>query len=319
MSHFHADNAVRVHGDDEPGDARRLSPGSGGRYLKRLWWALAINFVFLIVEFVGGMVSGSLALLADAGHMLTDVAALALAIAAAHLAARPPTPARTFGLLRAEVVGAFVNGATLVVIVGFIFWGAWTRLAEPVEVDGPLMLTVAAAGLAANVVSALILMGGRRENLNIEGAFLHMAGDALGSVGAIVAGVVIMTTGWRPIDPLVSLLIGGIILWGSLSLLRRSLDIILNATPEGIDFQEVRSALLAVEHFENIHDLHIWTVTSGYPVLSAHVNLEPGCGDSSHWQQCLRQAQDMLRERFGIVHTTLQLEPAGYEKDGRRI
>jgi cobalt-zinc-cadmium efflux system protein len=287
--------------------------------LRRLWWALGLNFVFLLVEVAGGLASGSLALLADAGHMLTDVAALALAITAAHLAGRPSTPERTFGMLRAEVIGAFVNGATLVVIVVFIFWGAWRRLAHPATVDGPLMLGVAVLGLLANVFSAWFLLGRRRENINIEGAFLHMVGDTLGSLGTIVAGVVIWTSGWTLIDPLTSVVIGVIILLGSLSLLRRSINIILNATPEDIDFEEVRQALLTVEHFSEVHDLHIWTVSSGFPVLTVHVSLEPGCSDSQHWQKCLRQAQDMLRERFGIVHSTLQLEPEGYEKDNRRM
>ncbi|MCE5269990.1 cation diffusion facilitator family transporter [bacterium] len=287
--------------------------------LRRLWWALGINFVFLLVEVAGGLLSGSLALLADAGHMLTDVAALGLAIVAAHLARRPPTPERTFGMLRAEVIGAFVNGATLVVIVGVIFWSAWVRLAEPQVVDGPLMLWVAAAGLAANLASAWVLMGSRHGNLNLEGAFLHMAGDALGSVGAIVAGAVILTTGWTPVDPLVSVVIGLIILWSSLGLLRRSIDIILNATPENIDYHQVDAALRGIEHFSDIHDLHIWTVASGLPVLSVHIRLAPGCSDTTHWQHCLREAQDMLRQRFGIVHTTLQLEPADYEPDDRPI
>ncbi len=303
---------------------QKTAPGApasngGEKSLRRLWWALGINFVFLLVEVAGGILSGSLALLADAGHMLTDVAALALAIAAAHLARRPATPQRTFGMLRAEVIGAFINGASLVVIVGVIFWSAWGRLSDPQPVDGPLMLWVAAAGLAANLASAWVLLGSRKENLNIEGAFLHMAGDALGSVGAIVAGAVILTTGWNPVDPLVSVIIGLIILWSSIGLLRRSIDIILNATPENIDYHEVRAALLGIEHFNEIHDLHIWTVSSGLPVLSAHIRLVPGCGDTHHWQHCLREAQDMLRDRFGIVHTTLQLEPSDYETDNRTI
>ncbi|HUU28033.1 MAG TPA: cation diffusion facilitator family transporter [archaeon] len=284
-----------------------------------LWWAFLINLVFLGVEVAGGLISGSLALLADAGHMFTDVAALGLAIIAAYLAGLPPNSKRTFGLLRVEVIGAFINGASLVVIVGFIVWESWQRLSEPVEIHGPVMLTVAVLGLAANLASALILLGRRKENINIQAAFLHMAGDALGSAGAIVAGVVILATGWTPIDTITSLAIAVIILWGSLGLLRRTVNIIINATPEDINYDEVKKALLTIKHFDDLHDLHIWCLSTGFPVLSAHVCLNPTCSDSVHWQQCLRQAQDMLRERFGIVHSTLQLEPTGYEKDKRPL
>ncbi len=300
----------------------QLQPGPGlrreaGRSRQLLWWALLINLVFLVVEFIGGLLSGSLALLADAGHMLTDVAALGIAIGAAALAEVPPTPRRTFGLVRAEVLGAFINGASLVVVVGFISWESWRRLQDPQPVAAGLMLLVSSLGLAANLASALILMGRRRENLNIQGAFLHMVGDALGSLGAIIAAAVIYYTGWYPADTVVSLVIGAIILWSSLDLLRRTLNIIINATPEDISFEEVRRELLAIEHFAEIHDLHIWSLASGFPVLSAHASLRPGCADSDHVALCLGRARKMLREKFGITHSTLQLEPPGYEKDER--
>jgi cobalt-zinc-cadmium efflux system protein len=283
---------------------------------KRLWWTLAINLAFLLVEVIGGLVTGSLALLADAGHMLTDVLSLGLAIFVAHLAARPATPGRTFGFLRAEVIGAFVNGATLILIVGMVFLEAIRRFVHPPQVRGAGMLIVAAAGLGANLLSAWILSRGRRENVNIEGAYVHMAADALGSVGAVIAGAVILLTGWMPADPLVSIIIGLLILWSSIGLLRRTLAILIHATPANLDFNEILAALEANEHVAAVQDLHIWQVTTGFPVLTAHIWLKPMCSDPLCWSQCLRDLEDTLRERFQIEHVTLQLEPAGYRIDG---
>jgi cobalt-zinc-cadmium efflux system protein len=189
--------------------------------------------------------------------------------------------------------------------------------AVPVQGDG--MLIVACAGLPANLVSRWVLFGGHNENVNVEGASPHMLEDALGSVGAIVAGGAILLTGRLLIDPLVSFVIGGLILWSSLGLLRRTLRILINATPADIDFHAIKEAMADNEHVAEVHDLHIWSVTSGLPVLTAHVRLRADCCDTQHWQQCLREMQDMLRERFDIEHATLQFEPEGYEKDGRNI
>ncbi len=305
--HAHPDGEHPDHGHDHGGhdhghDLRAMSH-------KRLWWALVINLVFLIIEVIGGILTNSLALLADAGHMLTDVGALGLAIFVAHMARRPATPGRTFGLLRAEVLGAFVNGATLVLIVGFIFYEAWKRLGHVQKIDGPFMLIVAALGLLANIGSALILAEGRKENVNVRGAFLHMVADALGSIGAIIAGVVIWTTGWFPIDSIASVVIGLLILWSSWGFLKQTMNILLEATPENIDYLEVKKSLEDMEHIDAVHDLHIWTITSGMPVLSAHISLSSCCSGTSHWQDCLGNAQTLLKERFGIEHTTLQVEP----------
>jgi cobalt-zinc-cadmium efflux system protein len=290
-----------------------------GGMVSRLVWVLAVNFIFLLVEVAGGLLANSLALLADAGHMLTDVAALALALAAALLARRPPTPRRTFGLLRTEVLGAFTNGALLVLMVGFIFWEAWQRLHESQSVQVPILLAVGTVGLAVNAASAWILAGGARESLNVRGAFLHMVGDALGSVGAIGAGLVIWWTGWTPVDALASLFIGLLILWSSWGLLRQTMNILLEATPENIDFEEVKRTLEELEHVTEVHDLHIWTIASGIPILSAHLRLENSCSDSTHWQHCLREAQALLRKRFGIVHSTLQMEPPHFVGDDRPV
>jgi cobalt-zinc-cadmium efflux system protein len=278
---------------------------------RRLWWAMAILLLFLIVEVIGGLLTGSLALLADAGHMLTDLLALAMAIFVGYLAQRPATPERTFGFLRAEVIGAFINGATLILVVGLVFREAIGRFLHPAEVAGVGMLGVALAGLLANLASAWVLSGSRKENINIEGAFVHMLADTLGSVGAVAAGIVILATGWLPADPLASILIGLLILWSSISLLRRTLAILIQATPPHLDFHEIQAALEANEHVAAVHDLHIWSVTSGFPILTADIWLTPMCSDPACWQECLRDLQKTLTERFGIDHATLQLEPAG--------
>lgn len=275
---------------------------------KRLWWALLINVVFLGVELAGSLIANSLALLADAGHMVTDVGALALALFVGHLAKRPATGRRTYGLLRAEVLGAFANGATLIPIVGFVFWESWKRFGRAEVIDAPLMLAVAGAGLIANLGSSLILAKRQGEDLNLEGAFLHMAADALGSVGAVVAGSVIWLTDWYPIDPIASVAIGCLILWSSFGLLKRTIHILLEATPRDIDFMEVKAALEQMEHIKEVHDLHIWTITSGMPVLSAHITVTGSCHEANHWEACLQEARRMLNERFAIAHSTIQVE-----------
>ncbi|MCU0915420.1 MAG: cation diffusion facilitator family transporter [Planctomycetes bacterium] len=278
---------------------------------RRLWWATGIILAFLIVEVIGGLLTGSLALLADAGHMLTDVLALGLALFVGQLARRPATPERTFGFLRAEVIGAFINGATLLLVVGLVFREAIYRFLHPPEVQGAGMVAVACAGLLANLGSAGILAGSRKENINIEGAFVHMLADTLGSMGAVGAGVVILLTGWTLADPLVSLLIGLLILWSGIGLLRRTLAILIQATPAHLDFHQIKAALEANRYVAEVHDLHIWSVTLGFPVLTANIWLKPMCSDPACWQRCLRELQDILREQFDIDHATLQLEPAG--------
>jgi cobalt-zinc-cadmium efflux system protein len=286
---------------------------------RRLWIALIINALFLVVEVIGGILANSLALLADAGHMLTDVAALILAIIVAGLAEKMATPTRTYGLLRAEVLGAFVNGAALIVIVGVIFWQAWSRFEQTIEINGPLMIIVAILGLAANAGSAWVLYSSRKETVNMKAAFLHMASDTLGSIGAIIAGLVILTTGWAPIDPIASVVIGILILWSSWGLLVQTINILLESTPENIDYHEVKEALESLEHVREVDDLHIWTISSGIPSLSAHVRLNATCSNTNHWQVCLKSAQNLLRERFGIIHTTLQFEPEDFVCDFERV
>ncbi|MDF3040978.1 MAG: cation diffusion facilitator family transporter [Thermomicrobiales bacterium] len=268
--------------------------------------AMAITATFFVVEVVGAFLSNSLALLADAAHMLTDVAALGLALFAMWLASRPTSPERTFGYLRAEILAALVNAVALIVMALYIFWEAWQRLQEPPEVQSGTLLVVAVAGLLANLAAAWVLSrgGGHKHNLNTRGAFLHVLGDLLGSVATITAALVIAFTGWYAADPLLSVLIGGLVVFGAWSLLRESVDVLLEAAPRGIVIADVRRAMDAVIGVEGVHDLHIWTVTSGLTALSAHVETN----DIANWETCMISLSRMLREQFGIAHVTLQPE-----------
>ncbi len=278
--------------------------------------AMAITATFLVVEVVGAYLSNSLALLADAAHMLTDVAAIGLALFAMWLVSRPTSPERTFGHLRAEILAALVNAVTLIVMAVYIFWEAWQRLQDPPEVQSGTLLVVAVAGLLANIVAAWVLSrgGGHKHNLNTRGAFLHVLGDLLGSVATIVAALVIAFTGWYAADPILSVVIGGLVVFGAWSLLRESVDVLLEAAPRGIVVADVRRAMDAVPGVEGVHDLHVWTVTSGLTALSAHVETT----DISNWEHCMTSLARMLREQFGIAHVTLQPEaphPAGERWD----
>ena len=289
----------RIHGDHvhEPATSPKQRP---------LALALAITVVFLVIEVAGGLLTNSLALLADAGHMATDAAALALALFAVWLARRPATPARSFGFHRAEVLAALANAAILIVICFFIFWEAARRIIEPPAVDTLPMLVIAILGLAANAGSAWILMRGgmHAHDLNVRGAFLHVIGDLLGSLGTIAAAVVILASGWYLADPILSIGIGLLILRSAWRLLWDSVDVLLEATPAHIDPAEVRRAMQQVRGVEGVHDLHIWTVTSGLVALSGHVEVNEG----RDWHEMLVELATLLRERFGIAHVTLQPE-----------
>src|SRR5829696_4084753 len=269
--------------------------------------AMAITITFFFVELVGAYVSNSLALLADAAHMLTDVAALGLALFAMWLATRATDPERTFGFLRAEILAALVNAVSLIVLAIYIFWEAWQRFQEPPEVKSGPLLVVAIAGMLANIASAWVLSrgGGHRDNLNTRGAFLHVLGDLLGSVATIAAALIITFTGWYAADPILSVLIGGLVVFGAWTLLRESVDVLLEAAPRGVVIADVRRAMDAVPGVNGVHDLHVWTVTSGLTALSAHVETDNLAG----WDTCMKGLASMLRERFDIAHVTLQPEP----------
>jgi cobalt-zinc-cadmium efflux system protein len=268
--------------------------------------ALALTASYTVAEVVGGIVAGSLALLADAVHMLSDNVALALALVAAWLATRPATPERTFGYKRAEVLAALANGVMLVALAIWIFVEAAMRLGDPGDVLGGWMLAIALVGLAVNLAAGLVLYRARSDNLNVEGAFRHVFADLLGSLGVAVAGVVILTTGWVEADPLVSVLIGLLVLASAWSILRDSTAILLEAAPRGVDTVALGRRLAGAPGVVEVHDLHVWTITSGFPALSAHVLVRPG--EDCHGRR--RELERMLLDEFGIDHTTLQVDHA---------
>jgi cobalt-zinc-cadmium efflux system protein len=286
---------------------------SGNR--RRLALALALAAGYMVAEVVGGLLTNSLALLADAGHMLSDVAALALSLFAVWIAERPPTARRTYGYYRAEILAALANGATLTAVSLFIFVEAYHRLRQPPEVMGPGMLAVAVGGLAVNLIGLWLLHGGRGESLNVHGAWLHVLTDALGSVGAIVAAALIWAFGWAWADPVASVLIGLLVIYSSWRLLAESAAVLMESAPRGIDVDEVRRAMQGVPGVLAVHDLHVWSITTGLDCLSAHV-----VADGSHPHAALLKAlRDTLHERFGIDHLTIQVEPEGFEEGGTHV
>jgi cobalt-zinc-cadmium efflux system protein len=272
---------------------------------RRVLLALVLTGGFMVVEVIGGLAAGSLALLADAGHMLTDTLSLALAFVAFRIGRWPQDSRRTYGYHRFQVLAAFVNGLTLVAIVGWIAIEATRRLLEPVEVLGGLMLAVAVIGLVVNIAAFAILNGGDRRNLNLRGAALHVLADMLGSVAAIVAALVISITGWMPIDPLLSLLVAVLILRSAWMLLRRSGHILLEGAPEWLDEAELRGALVAaVPAVLEVHHVHAWMLTIERPLLTLHARVAPGVDQ----QEALRAIHLALADRFGIEHATVQIE-----------
>jgi cobalt-zinc-cadmium efflux system protein len=280
-----------------------------GKDRRALGVALALIAGFMVVEVVAGFLAGSLALLADAAHMLSDTGSLGLAFFAAWLAARPATPQRSFGFRRAEILAALANGVMLIAVSIWIFAAAIGRLGDPPEVSGGWILAVGLAGLAVNAIAAWVLARGRAGSLNVRAALRHVLADLLGSVGVIVAGLVVLATGWEYADPVAALVIAVLVLASSWQILRESVAILLEETPAGIDAIEVGHALAAVEDVVQVHDLHIWTITSGFPALAAHVLIAPEA-DAGNVRRTLEQ---LLHERFALDHTTLQVEHAGAE------
>ena len=272
--------------------------------VRALRLTLLLTATFTVVEVVGGLVTGSLALLADAAHMLSDNASLGIALFAAWLAGRPAGPSRTFGYRRAEILAALFNGVTLVALSIWIFIEAAERLGDPPEVEAGLMLGIAVAGLLVNLVAARILQRHSAESLNVSAALRHVFADLLGSLGVIVAALVILTTGWEYADPAVSVLIGILVLGSSWGILRDSTQILLEGSPAGTDVQEVGRAMAEMAGVTQVHDLHVWTITSGFPALAAHVLV--GRDVDCHLKRLELEA--MLRERFDLEHTTLQVD-----------
>ena len=278
--------------------------------MQRLKWALVISAVYFFAELVGGFMTNSLALLSDAGHMVSDMAALGLSLFAFRIAKRPATLISTYGYYRVEILAALFNGLALWLIVGIIFAAAYNRLFHPPEVQSYGMLVVAVLGLVVNIIAGLILFGSHHHNLNLRGAFLHVVSDALGSVGAIAAGLVMLSTGWYLADPLISIFIGVLILYSSWSLIKESVSVLMQTVPKGIRLEEVRQTIEAVEGVSMVHDLHIWAVTSDIYTLSAHAVVENG-GDFHEVLNCI---EETLKERFKIEHTTIQLETESREE-----
>lgn len=301
MSHHHAHGHGHTHAHGSARNRRRLA------------WTLALAAVYMVAEFVGGFLANSLALLADAGHMLSDVGALALSLFALWMAQKPATARRTYGYHRTEILAALANAATLIAISLVIFVEAFHRFRAPEPVAGLTVMWIAAGGLAVNLAGLWVLHGGKDESLNVRGAWLHMLTDALGSVGAIAGGLAVWAFGWRWADPAVSIAIAVLVLYSSWSLLRESVNVLLEGTPGHIDLEAVRAAMAQVNGVEEVHDLHVWSITSGMDAMSGHVVV----GERATRRESgeiLSDLHCLLHDEFGLHHLTIQIEPRGFEE-----
>lgn len=265
--------------------------------------ALVINLVLVVAGVVGALVFHSIALFADAGHVLSDVGAIGLALFAAAMASRPARGRRTFGFYRTEILAALVNGITLVAVAVLVFIEAAMRLSNPSDVKGLGVMVIGAVGLAGNAAATVTLAGGDREDLNLEAVLRHSAADALGSLAVLVSGAVVLITGWDRVDPITGLLLGVLILLGSWRLISEPVDVLMEAAPAGVSVQEIGTVMASVDGVREVHDLHVWTVTSGFPALAAHVRTDP----SRNMDDVRRDLERVLAERFSIEHTTLQM------------
>ena len=278
---------------------------------KGLTIALLLTSGIMLLEFVGGLVTNSLALLSDSGHMLSDAAALLLSLVALHVAAKPASPNKSYGFYRFEILAALLNGISLFVIAGFIIWEAIERFVDPPTVASGGMMVIAAAGLLANLLSMLALLkqGDVKSNINVRSAFLHIIGDALGSVGAIVAGLLMLLFSWYIADPIISVFVALLILRSAWNVVQNAIHILMEGTPQSVNPQEVTELLSSIEGVRNVHDLHIWVITSGMDSLSCHLLIDDNCDE----QTVLRQAITLLEDQFNIQHTTIQIERADFQ------
>jgi cobalt-zinc-cadmium efflux system protein len=290
--HHHGHDHGHAHPHDDGGNARRLVV------------VLVLTALYMVAEGIGGWLSHSLALIADAGHMLSDVAALGLSLFAVWISRRPPTPARSYGYHRTEILAALANAATLIAISIWVCVEAYRRLHEPPEVAGRMVMAIAAGGFLINLAGMWVLSGGRASNLNIRGAWLHVATDALGNIGTVAAGAAVAYLGWMWADPVASVIIAALVCWSAWALLMESLDVLMEGTPSSIDPAKVRDVLGTVAGVQAVHDLHIWSITSGRVSLSAHIAVDGSRPD----RDILPELCGSLRENFGITHVTLQLE-----------
>jgi cobalt-zinc-cadmium efflux system protein len=281
---------------------------------RSLWIALGLLGLFMLGEVVVAFAADSLVLLSDAGHMLSDVGAIAAALWAMRLAARPAAGVWTFGWKRAEIVSAALNGITLLVVSGVVTFEAIRRLIDPPETEGGPVLVVALVGVAVNLVAAWVLSRANRSSLNVEGAFRHLLTDLYGFIGTVVAGLVIIVTGFTRADPIASLVVVALMVHAAWGLLRDSGRILLEVAPESTDLDDIRAHLLREPHVHDIHDLHVWTVTSALPALSAHIVVDDSCFTDGHAPQLLDELQACLVGHFDVEHSTFQLEPAGHAR-----
>lgn len=299
-NHSHADD--HDHGHEHAHDLRQQS--MGGK--RDLLIALSITLLMMIAEVIGGLISNSLALLSDAGHMLTDNLALLLSFFAMKFATMPATEKRTFGFYRLEILAALINGIILVVISLYIIYQAYLRMINPQRVEGMLMLIVAVIGLVANIIGAVVLMKHSHSNLNIRGAYLHIVGDAFSSVGVVVGGVIILYTGWYLIDPILSILISFVIIYGAWALVKESVSILLESVPSHIDIETVATAIGKVRGVREAYHIHVWTITSGVHAMSAHVLIDDQLVSRS--RDLIEDIRTLLAKKFKILHSTIQLE-----------
>ncbi len=294
---------MTVHHIHQPKESDNQAYSSNQR---KMVIALSITAIVMIAEIIGGLLANSLALLSDAGHMLTDILALSLSLAAMKFARKPPTPSKTFGFHRLEILAAFFNGMLLFFISFYIFYEAYHRLLHPEEINGLFMLVVAFIGLIANGVGILLLRKSAHTSLNVKSAFFHIVGDTISSGGVIVGGLLILYTGWYLVDPLISIFIGILILRGAYALIMESIDIFLEATPKDINVEELLDELRKIQGVKDVHHLHLWTITSGINAMSAHVLIEDLLISSSAY--ILKEIKSLLRNNYRIEHSTIQFE-----------
>ncbi|KIF77789.1 cation transporter [Streptomyces sp. 150FB] len=288
-------------------------------YRGRLRIALMITLAVTVVEVVGGVASDSLALVADAAHMATDAVGLGMGLLAIHFAAKPADENRTFGLARAEILAALANCVLLLGVGGYLVYEAVERFITPPETKGGLVITFAVVGMVANLISLSLLMRGQKESLNVRGAYLEVLADTLGSVTVLISAGIILATGWQTADPIASLVIGLMIVPRTVKLLRETLEVLLEAAPKGVDMAEVRAHMLALPGVADVHDLHAWTITSGMPVLSAHVVVDQEALDTVGHEKMLHDLQGCLGHHFDVEHCTFQLEPRGHAEHEAKL
>lgn len=323
-NHDHSNHDHAHEGHSHSHEGHNHSHGSHGHHhfdpsgnKKGLMIALIITVGIMFLEFFGGLITNSLALLSDSGHMLNDASSLALSLVAVWFATKPASPNKTYGFHRFEILAALLNGVTLFVVAGFIIVEAYGRFFDPPTVASGSMMLIASIGLLANVASAWLLMrkGDVKNNINLRSAYLHVLGDALGSVGAIIAGLIMMIFGWYVADPIISVLVALLILRGAWGIIKHTVHVLMEGTPITINPAEVKEILESIEGVRNVHDLHIWTITSGLDSLSCHILIEEEADD----QRILQQAIRLIADHFKIQHTTIQVETSAIVHEELKI